>query len=136
MKRTIILAGLLLSASTAFAQHYYQDGKNPEILYSADYVVWGRQEIVIPQVGGYNVYKADLHTHTIFSDGQVNNTFRVNEAWQEGLDIMAVTEHIESRKFEDVMVRYTKGYHGGKYEKGVNTYIDDNKPIDKADILV
>ena len=54
MKRTIILAGLLLSASTAFAQHYYQDGKNPEILYLADYVVWGRQEIVIPQVGGYN----------------------------------------------------------------------------------
>ena len=136
MKRTIILAGLLLSASTAFAQHYYQDGKNPEILSPADYVVWGRQEIVIPQVGEYNVYKADLHTHTIFSDGQVNNTFRVNEAWQEGLDIMAVTEHIESRKFEDVMVRYTKGYHGRKYEKGVNTYIDDNKPIDKADILV
>ena len=49
MKRTIILAGLLLSASTAFAQHYYQDGKNPEILSPADYVVWGRQEIVIPQ---------------------------------------------------------------------------------------
>ena len=135
MKRAIILAGLLLSASTAFAQHYYQDGKNPEILYSADYVVWGRQEIVFPQVGGYNVYKADLHTHTIFSDGQVNNTFRVNEAWQDGLDIMAVTEHIEYRSFEDIFVRYTEKYHGGEYKKGVNNRID-KKPVEDAEFMV
>ena len=35
---------------------------------------------MIPQVNGYNVYKADLHTHTVFSDGQVMPNFRVNEA--------------------------------------------------------
>ena len=35
----------------------------------------------IPQVNGYNVYKADLHTHTIFSDGQACHAFLSN-AWQ------------------------------------------------------
>ena len=30
-----------------------------------------RTEIVTPQVNGYNVYKADLHIHTLFSDGDV-----------------------------------------------------------------
>lgn len=135
MKRILVLAGLAASALSATAQNYYQDSGNPETLVSADYQVNTRKEIVLPQVNGYNVYKADLHTHSVFSDGQVNSTFRVNEAWLDGLDIMAVTEHIEYRSFEDMMVRYTKNYHGGKYEKAVNNRID-KKPVEGAEFLV
>ena len=40
-----------------------------------------RNEIVIPKVKGYNVYKADFHTHSIFSDGEVTPALRVEEAW-------------------------------------------------------
>ena len=40
-----------------------------------------RQEIIIPNICGYNVYKADLHTHTIYSDGVVTPTWRLREAW-------------------------------------------------------
>ena len=135
MKRILVVAGLMTSALAVSAQNYYQDSGNPETLVSADYQVNTRKEIVLPQVIGYNVYKADLHTHSVFSDGQVNSTFRVNEAWLDGLDIMAVTEHIEYRSFEDMMVRYTKNYHKGKYEKAVNNRID-KKPVEKAEFLV
>ena len=107
MKRILVIAGLFVSVLNVSAQNYYQDSGNPETLVSSDYQVSTRKEIVLPQVNGYNIYKADLHTHSVFSDGQVNSTFRVNEAWLDGLDIMAVTEHIEYRSFEDLMVRYT-----------------------------
>jgi len=33
--------------------------------------------------------------HTVFSDGQVWPTVRVDEAWREGLDAIAITDHIE-----------------------------------------
>ncbi|MDD3200799.1 MAG: PHP domain-containing protein [Bacteroidales bacterium] len=53
-----------------------------------------RTEIVIPDAE-YQVFKADLHIHTMFSDGQVWPTFRVQEAWRDGLDVIAMTDHIE-----------------------------------------
>ena len=28
-----------------------------------------RKEIILPQVNGYNIYKADFHIHTSYSDG-------------------------------------------------------------------
>lgn len=33
--------------------------------------------------------------HTVFSDGDVWPTVRVQEAWTEGLDVIAITDHIE-----------------------------------------
>ena len=39
-----------------------------------------RSEMILPMVNGYNVYKADLHTHTIYSDGNVAPKYRVREA--------------------------------------------------------
>lgn len=35
--------------------------------------------------------------HTVFSDGTVWPTVRIDEAWQEGLDAIAITDHIEYR---------------------------------------
>lgn len=54
-----------------------------------------RRSISVPEVPGYKVLKADLHIHTVFSDGDVWPSFRVNEAWMEGLDVLAITDHLE-----------------------------------------
>lgn len=60
-----------------------------------------RSSIAIPDVDGYKVLKADLHMHSVFSDGLVWPSFRVDEAWHEGLDVIAITEHIEYRPNKD-----------------------------------
>jgi hypothetical protein len=52
-----------------------------------------RAEIKIPDIFGYKTLKGDFHSHTIFSDGSVTPQERVNEAWREGLDILALTDH-------------------------------------------
>ncbi|NJO68107.1 MAG: histidinol-phosphatase [Bacteroidetes bacterium] len=54
-----------------------------------------RNEIKIPDIMGYYTLKGDFHIHTVFSDGKVWPDVRVTEAWMEGLDAIAITEHIE-----------------------------------------
>ena len=68
----------LVSIIPASAQSYYQDSKNSEMLRHSERHEPCRHEIIIPQVNGYNVYKADLHTHTVYSDAQVLPKYRVN----------------------------------------------------------
>lgn len=45
--------------------------------------------------GGTMVLTVDLHTHSVFSDGQVWPSIRVEEADRDGLDALAFTEHLE-----------------------------------------
>ena len=120
MKRISLLLAFALFSTIAGAQSYYQDAKNSEMLRHADRHEACRREVVLPQVNGFNVYKADLHTHTVFSDGQVMPSLRVYEAWLDGLDIMAVTEHIEYRPRENEFVKYLDRYVEDKYDGGVN----------------
>ena len=54
-----------------------------------------RRIINIPDIAGYKTLKGDFHIHTVFSDGYVWPSIRVEEAWREGLDIIAITDHIE-----------------------------------------
>ena len=54
-----------------------------------------RNNINIPDILGYKTLKCDFHTHTVFSDGDVWPTFRVEEAWRDGLDVLAITDHLE-----------------------------------------
>ena len=51
--------------------------------------------IDFPDTDKYKVVVADLHTHSVFSDGAVWPNVRVEEAVRDGIDIMAVTEHLE-----------------------------------------
>ena len=133
MKKILIFATIIMVMSVAAqAQSYYQDSKNYEMLRHADRHEPCRREIVLPQVNGYDVYKADLHTHTIFSDGQVMPSLRVQEAWLDGLDIMAVTEHIEYRPRENEFVKYLDRYVEDKYDKGVNYRITSKNPTDEG----
>jgi 3',5'-nucleoside bisphosphate phosphatase len=52
-----------------------------------------RAPLDIPDVAGYKVLKCDFHLHTVFSDGEVWPAVRVREAWTEGLDAIAITDH-------------------------------------------
>ncbi len=54
-----------------------------------------RLEINTPDILGYQTLKCDLHMHTVFSDGVVWPTVRVDEAWREGLDVIAISDHVE-----------------------------------------
>ena len=96
-----------------------------------------RSEIYIPQVMGYNVYKADLHTHTIYSDGDMTPALRVNEAWCDGLDIIAITDHMEYRRTEREVFQYMDRYIDPALRgKGaVNTNVLNRDPDSKG-ILV
>jgi hypothetical protein len=49
----------------------------------------------LPDIPGYRTLVCDLHTHTVFSDGQVWPDTRSEEAWREGYDVVAITDHIE-----------------------------------------
>ncbi len=63
-----------------------------------------REVIHIPDIRGYKTLKCDFHVHTVFSDGKVWPDVRVNEAWQQGYDAIAITDHIEYRPFKDVVL--------------------------------
>ena len=46
---------------------------------------------------------ADLHTHTVFSDGMVWPSIRTEEAQREGFELIAITDHLEYQpKKEDI----------------------------------
>jgi hypothetical protein len=75
MKKLIIIILLFISISfTGFAQ---------------------RKIVNLPNLPGYVTIKCDFHMHTVFSDGNVWPTVRVGEAYRDGLDAIAITDHIE-----------------------------------------
>ena len=53
------------------------------------------REIEFPDIKGYKNLVCDLHMHSVFSDGSVWPDIRVKEAEKDGLDVIAITEHIE-----------------------------------------
>lgn len=123
-----VIGALSVSAQSHSAvRHYAKTGK---------YGV--RNEIYIPKVMGYNVYKADLHIHTIYSDGEISPAARVDEAWADGLDIIAITDHMEYRRIEREMYRYMKDYidpalRGERWAINTNVL---NKAPDSRGLLV
>jgi len=60
-----------------------------------------RQEIAFPDLPEYLTLKCDLHTHSVFSDGLVWPTVRIDEAWRLGLDVIAISDHIEYQPHRD-----------------------------------
>jgi 3',5'-nucleoside bisphosphate phosphatase len=73
----VVVIFLLTFSSTAFSQIAF------------------RNTIHIPDVLGYKTLKCDFHIHTVFSDGDVWPAFRIEEAWHDGLDAIALTDHLE-----------------------------------------
>ena len=70
-----------------------------------------RREIRLPEVPGYRLVRYDPHMHTVFSDGQVWPTHRVDEAWRDGMDALSITEHIEHRPhLRDIPADHNRSY--------------------------
>jgi hypothetical protein len=57
--------------------------------------------IEFPDIPGYRTLKCDFHQHTVFSDGNVWPTIRVEEALRDSLDAISLTEHIEYQPHRD-----------------------------------
>ena len=131
MKKIVMLVGLLIAVTTASAQFYYKGGKNVDMIHPQLRLPETRNEIILPQVDGYTIYKADLHTHTVFSDGHCNARYRAAEAWRDGLDVMAVTEHIEYRPNEKLFLEYMKATRA-EVPEGQHTLTDLNMPVKEA----
>lgn len=53
------------------------------------------RKIDFPDTENYVTLVTDLHTHSVFSDGHVWPNVRVTEALRDGLDVLAITEHLE-----------------------------------------
>ncbi|EAQ99681.1 hypothetical protein FB2170_01936 [Maribacter sp. HTCC2170] len=86
MKKTALTILLLFSFSLVFTQsHSHLSNK----------------AFTYPNIEGYVTLKADLHIHTVFSDGNVWPTIRVQEALRENLDAISLTEHIEYQPHKD-----------------------------------
>lgn len=97
MKQTIVLTLLLCCATLSYGQL-----RNNDVHQVAEIDKTQVREIIrIPDIKGYITLKCDFHIHTVFSDGKVWPDLRVDEAWQEGLDAIAITDHIEYRPLKD-----------------------------------
>lgn len=57
--------------------------------------------IRFPDVEGRETLQVDLHTHTVFSDGSVWPDIRVQEALRDGLDAVAMTDHLEYQPHQE-----------------------------------
>lgn len=111
MKNVIVAASLaLLTATASQAQSYVVEPTNKDMLHLANRIPESaRREFVLPaKIGGYLPLKTDLHMHTYFSDGHVSPATRVREAWLDGLDAIAITEHIEYHPVDDDMREYLR----------------------------
>ncbi|TMM57993.1 PHP domain-containing protein [Maribacter algarum] len=79
MKKLTFLIVLICFVNNMNAQHTHQS----------------EHALTYPNIEGYVSLKTDLHIHTVFSDGNVWPTIRVQEALRENLDAISLTEHLE-----------------------------------------
>ena len=85
------IPGLLVLALFAFSGILQGHDPNPRV----------RTPVHFPDILGYKTLRCDFHIHTVFSDGQVWPDVRPEEAWREGLDVIAITDHIEYQPHKD-----------------------------------
>lgn len=91
MKRLIVIVALLCLSLTLVAAE--------------------RLDLRLPDLPEYQIIKCDFHTHTVFSDGDVWPTFRVEEAWATGLDALSITDHVEYQKYiKDIPKQLDRSY--------------------------
>ena len=82
---------LLVGTLLIFSSQVWAHGAS----YSLSDIRIKNRKIQFPNVEPYLTLVADLHTHSVFSDGHVWPNIRVQEAIRDGLDLLSLTEHIE-----------------------------------------
>lgn len=87
-KYLFILTCWVLIALPVSAQHSHE--------HTHDY-----RKIVFPDIPGYHTLSTDLHIHTVFSDGSVWPNIRTEEALRDGIDVIAITDHLEYQPHEE-----------------------------------
>ena len=108
MKKSLLLiAFIALGGAISVAQQK----DIPYVHLTSDVVAARRTEIVLPKVNGYNCYKADFHTHTMFSDADLTPRQRIREGWLDGLDIICLSDHLEYRRQEQSMLNALAPYN-------------------------
>jgi hypothetical protein len=85
---------MVLACLFVVSQLHAQENRLPKEIVAGKERIKARKEIRLPEIDGYRLLKCDFHIHTTFSDGIVWPTLRVNEAWEDGLDAIAITDHI------------------------------------------
>lgn len=92
------------------------------VLQAHEPVTRARTPVRLPDIPGYHTLKCDFHIHTVFSDGLVWPSVRSEEAWRQGLDAIAITDHIEYQPHKaDVSTNHNRSYeiargHGNDLE--------------------
>jgi len=107
MKHKILLILLIFQAALSFSQFDVNYQNNKMFLQDKTH-----KNILIPDIPGFQILKGDFHIHTVFSDGEVWPSQRVEAAWREGLDVIAITDHIEYRPHK----KHLKADHNSSYE--------------------
>ena len=98
------LITLLACTSILPILHAHEIAENGMLMLDENRKPKERTILNIPDIKGYLTLKCDLHMHTVFSDGLVWPTIRVEEAWREGLDAIAITDHLEYSPHKDDMI--------------------------------
>ena len=96
MKKSLLLILALRACGALSAQNPPENSDDRVACYRMMPAV--RKIIAIPDIDGYKTLKCDFHTHTVYADAQVSPEGRVQEDWYDGLDVMAMTEHVGIHK--------------------------------------
>ncbi len=111
-KMLFIFAVCACCSVTLIAQNSVNNVQMPELQRQVQ-----RTNIRVPNLDAYETLKCDFHIHTIFSDGVVWPEIRVREAWEEGLDAIAITDHIERNPSKP----HVGGDHNSSYEVALSS---------------
>ena len=103
MKKIFTLLSLVATTTLAFAQQ--PRVYNEDRTYCHELGIGSRKILSIPNIDGYLTLKGDFHMHTSLDDGSVAPKARVQEAWYDGLDVIAMTPHIGVHKNEGVHLK-------------------------------
>ena len=100
-----IAIAIILLANTEFKGQNLNRQVFPDIELKSQ-----RRLLVVPDIEGFITLKGDFHMHTVFSDGSVWPEVRVDEAWQDGLDVISITDHDRYHPNKDYL-KYDNNTH-------------------------
>ena len=90
------------------------------------------RKLFFPNIDDYQTLISDLHQHTVFSDGLVWPSIRVDEAIYDGVDVISMTEHLEYQPhLEDIPhLDRNRAYHLTKrYADNFNSNIENENKL-------